>query len=467
MFYALFSQGQALCALSVALTLAVGSASASAADIAPARPFPQISVQVKLTALADSLPEQVVQTEAAQYLRYAPSLLDLGYSQKEVDILFSSVPDEGLLALLDRDYTALALECVQQPHFSGANFQRYLSYGLSNPALTAEEVVTRVNTGLDYEPYSNVTAAKDPGAVDVLVNKYHALDSAFVPELVRMSSRYASYSAYMEPTAYEWFTKMVDDARAEGLKLYCVSAYRSYSYQNNLYQRYVKRDGQKAADTYSARPGYSEHQTGLAVDINTASRLAHFENTAQYRWLSENSWKYGFILRYPQGKQDITGFTFEPWHYRFVGLETAKAVYESGLTYDEYVASQPSDSLPATALTVQGRECTLERGLVRLGGIYYLPADELAGALGFTYRQSGEMEVVLSSRTSTLTLRRDETQCTLGSQICTLAHAPFVQGGDMLVPVEELAGLLGLSVTEADRTLALTVLMPSSPVSFL
>ena len=103
------------------------------------------------------------------------------------------------------------------------------------------------------------------------------------------------------------------------------------------------------ADTYSARPGFSEHQTGLALDINTASRSAHFETTATYRWLIENCWRYGFILRYPEGREDITGFCFEPWHYRFVGRTLALQVRESGLTYDEFLARRAVDR-PHTCL---------------------------------------------------------------------------------------------------------------------
>lgn len=473
MFHAFSSRTRALCALSAALALAVGAASgASAAQVRPAaQSLTQVSLLAQTAgqaaAMADSLPSQADRTEVAQYLSCAPRLLALGYSQGEVDALFSAADSGGILALLDQDYTPRAAEYAGQLHFRPACLQRYLSYGSENPELSAQDVVTRVNIGLDGAQYTGVTAVEDPGAVDVLVNKYSCLDSGFVPELVRMGSQYASYGGYMEPTAYEWFTKMVDDAREEGLRLYCVSAYRSYAYQGSLYQRYVKRDGQAAADTYSARAGSSEHQTGLAVDINTASRLAHFENTAQYQWLSENSWKYGFILRYPQGKSDITGFTFEPWHYRFVGLETAQAVYESGLTYDEYVAMRAEETAPAAALTLQGRECRLERGLVRLGGVYYLSAEELAEALGFEYRQTEEGTAVLASRSRVVALSRDTARCTLDGQSCQLEQACFVQNGALMVPVEGLAALLGLSSAQAERTLALTVSMPGGPVSFL
>ena len=103
-----------------------------------------------------------------------------------------------------------------------------------------------------------------------------------------------------------------------------------------MYDRYVKRDGKKKADIYSARPGYSEHQTGLCTDINTVD--SSFANTKEAKWLADNSYKYGFILRFPKGKEDITGYKYEPWHYRYVGEETAKIIYDEDLTLEEYYA---------------------------------------------------------------------------------------------------------------------------------
>ena len=179
--------------------------------------------------------------------------------------------------------------------------------------------------------------------------------------------------------------EMADAAREDGITLYSVSAYRSYSYQDSLYRRYTAQDGVEA-DTYSARPGFSEHQTGLALDINTASRSAHFETTATYRWLIENCWRYGFILRYPEGREDITGFCFEPWHYRFVGRTLALQVRESGLTYDEFLARRAVDR-PHTALCAG--DMPLEAVPILLDGICWLPAQAVAAAFGRTAAISG------------------------------------------------------------------------------
>lgn len=138
----------------------------------------------------------------------------------------------------------------------------------------------------------------------------------------------------MTPETKAAYDEMLKDAAAAGLTLKSVSDFRSYETQDQLYKNYCARDGQAAADTYSARPGHSEHQTGLAIDINCAGSA--FDNTPEAKWLAENCWKYGFILRYPKGKENITGYQYESWHIRYVGKDWAKKITDSGLTMEEY-----------------------------------------------------------------------------------------------------------------------------------
>jgi len=132
------------------------------------------------------------------------------------------------------------------------------------------------------------------------------------------------------------FNNMKNDASKEGINLNIISGYRSYSSQNYIYNNYVKKDGKNKADTYSARPGHSEHQTGLAADIN--SLYTSFINTKEGKWLNENCHKYGFIIRYPKGKEEITGYIYEPWHIRYVGVELSTKLYNNGnwISLEEY-----------------------------------------------------------------------------------------------------------------------------------
>lgn len=160
------------------------------------------------------------------------------------------------------------------------------------------------------------------------------------------------------PECQSAFSSMQSAAAANGLNIYNASGFRSYSLQNDLYTRYSNRDGKAAADRYSARPGHSEHQTGLALDLNDITSA--FANTAEGKWVAENCWRYGFILRYPQGKEAQTGYMYEPWHIRYVGVDAATKIYESGLCLEEYygITSVYDDSSSAASQTVKEIETT-------------------------------------------------------------------------------------------------------------
>lgn len=140
----------------------------------------------------------------------------------------------------------------------------------------------------------------------------------------------------LDKDAYEAWKLMKSDAASLGLNLWAQSGYRSYDYQNDLYNGYIKRNGKTAADTFSARPGASEHQTGLAFDLNTISNS--FKDTAEGKWVAKNAFIYGYILRYPEGKTNETGYIYEPWHIRYVGKELAKELYNNGnwITMERY-----------------------------------------------------------------------------------------------------------------------------------
>ena len=227
---------------------------------------------------------------------------------------------------------------IKNSNYYEKNYERYIKYKDKTKDLTDDEIITNVNVGIDNKFYTNIRSSDLDKDILVLCNKYNKLPSNYVPKLTNIGSNYSSNGGKLHPVAYEYFKEMVDGAKLDGIKLYNVSAYRSYNTQKYLYNRYVDRDGVSKADTYSARPGHSEHQTGLATDINTASSSKHFENTKEYAWLISNSYKYGFILRYPKGKEYITGYKYEPWHYRYVGKEVATYIYQNDITYEEYYA---------------------------------------------------------------------------------------------------------------------------------
>lgn len=171
----------------------------------------------------------------------------------------------------------------------------------------------------------------------LLVNPWNPVPDDYEVTLKKLRNNY-----YVDERIYPELQQMFDDARAQGIYPLIVSAYRTNDYQNGLYQdkinSYIKQGYSKAeatrlADGWVARPGYSEHQTGIAVDINAERGTGR----SVYDWLEKNSYKYGFIVRYPADKVSITGINYEPWHVRYVGKEAAKYMYEHDLVLEEYL----------------------------------------------------------------------------------------------------------------------------------
>ncbi len=187
---------------------------------------------------------------------------------------------------------------------------------------------------------------QEPEKIDVLVNKKRNLPNDYVPaDLVKLSEVPTVLENpevnQLRSAAYEALKELFKAANEEeGYELYARSGYRSYNTQTSLYSSYVDSYGQKAADKYSAKPGQSEHQTGLSIDITCEAMNLKlddtFGDTEEGKWVQENAHRFGYIIRYPKGKEDITGYMYEPWHIRYLGEELATNVYESGLTLEEY-----------------------------------------------------------------------------------------------------------------------------------
>lgn len=241
--------------------------------------------------------------------------------------------EQGVLS--DAELVLLAL-----PNARTDRLARYLTWAEVHRSDTPENTVFCVNMDRDLGFYSTISEAADPSGLGVLVNKIYALPADYVPVLELLGDPYGSGS--LHPEAAKAFRTMADAAWAEGVSLRSVSAYRSYDRQKLTYNGYLRQNEQSVVDTFSARPGHSEHQTGLSLDINVASSRAHFEDTKAFGWLKEHCAEYGFILRYDLGKESVTGYRFEPWHYRYVGVEVAKTCMEQGLCYEEYLALQPN-----------------------------------------------------------------------------------------------------------------------------
>lgn len=193
-------------------------------------------------------------------------------------------------------------------------------------------------------------AALNPEAITVLVNKHYSLPEGYTPDDlvypdVRFTFQEKNEKRMMRKEAAEALEKLFAAADQEGLPLAGVSAYRSQQRQKQLFDAYVRKDGLKKAQTYSAYPGTSEHQTGLAIDVagadGSCAIMDCFGSKPEAKWLAGNAFKFGYIIRYPQGKEEITGYKYEPWHLRYVGKTIAEEIQEGNMTLEEYFNAVP------------------------------------------------------------------------------------------------------------------------------
>ena len=224
-----------------------------------------------------------------------------------------------------------------EKYFICNNLEKYLSY-VTLHDLSATEVIREVNVGLYRGYYEDMVATDVSKNYLMIVNKYYYLTGEFEPDDLETISNGCNGGG--NPTlrhdARVQFENLCNDAKKLGLNIHSVSAYRSYATQVRVYNSKVQNRGQAVADTISARPGNSEHQTGLTLDVNQTS--SEFAKTNEYTWLQNNAYKYGFIERYPKDDVKITGYDWEPWHYRYIGIEEATKLHEEGITFDEYYA---------------------------------------------------------------------------------------------------------------------------------
>ena len=261
-------------------------------------------------------------------------LRDIGYETDQLQNLFGTLDFKEITPLL-----------VYTFQF---NEQTYIDDVVANRETSSTGTFTLSHSYRD--DYDSPIMIETPVTTS-LVNKKYMLREDYIPEgLTSISSEYAVEGMQLKQEAADAFLKFAQAGYNASVPIYAINAYVSAQDQNTAYQNAVTWYGETAADIYAARVGASEHQSGLAVNIAVVGEdNTDYSTTNAYQWTSQNCINYGFIQRYPQGKEAITGFSFEPSHYRYVGTETAKQVSESGLTYDEfyclYLASWTDESL--------------------------------------------------------------------------------------------------------------------------
>ena len=274
---------------------------------------------------------------------YEYKFLNKGYD-KDTTYYFLKFDKNQKDYLLSLEYNDYVINILKEKYFIWKNIDRYISYYNENKDKNLSDIISIVNVNADKNWYDESIVKEadltDPKAM--LVNKFHHLPSNYDDNLniVTVKNWYAFGERKILDYVYDAFIKMYNAAKENGLSIIINSGFRTNSEQYKLYNDRKTKNGEEYADKYAARPLYSEHETGLALDVFTYDypTTTTFENSPEYKWLLDNSYKYGFILRYPKDKEYLTGYAYESWHYRYLGVELATKVYESGLTYDEYYA---------------------------------------------------------------------------------------------------------------------------------
>lgn len=265
-------------------------------------------------------------------------LLKIGYSNSDINIILSHGTDESVSEFTKRDKVRYLEEFFSFDFAKLENFDRYVQYS-DETGDSEYDTVLYVNLNLDQDDYSDpVTVSKF--SLDMLVNKHRQLKEDFVPsDLTTIDAKYASDDDLeCSRLALNAFVEMYEAAEKDGYHLVINSSYRSYQDQVDLTELYLKTYGQSYVDKYVAKPGFSEHQTGLAFDIGSRD-VNVFANSKEYTWMQDNAYRYGFVLRFDKRYEDLTGFRSEPWHYRYVGKDIAKYIYEhNNMALEEYYA---------------------------------------------------------------------------------------------------------------------------------
>lgn len=263
-------------------------------------------------------------------------LLDKKYTVKETNNITKNSTNDSLNEFVKKDYIENISSYLKYDYAKTKNIDRYIKY-YNETRDSYDNIVIFVNIGLDNDFYTDTTTTDDYSDT-VLVNKYCSVSEKYKPKKLRKIDKsfwVDNEEQYAADVAASAFEEMAKKAAEENIYILANSTYRSYEKQEEVFNTYKDLYGEKYALKYAAKPGFSEHQTGLVIDVASKTEDI-FANSKEYPWMKENSYKYGFIQRYEKGKEDITGYKSEAWHYRYVGKKIAKYIHEHDITYEEY-----------------------------------------------------------------------------------------------------------------------------------
>lgn len=270
-------------------------------------------------------------------------LTQVGYTLEESKLIIEKLNNENESYFVNNTKNNYIIDLLNEKYFLEKNLYEYLEYKKDNKKKSFKDVVAIVNVGANKDWYDTKSIKETDLSKGnlMIVNKFNYLKEDYEPsDITSIDLSYSYSNNRVSKETNDAYIEMAKAAKNDGVQLMANSTYRTYKRQDEIYKEFYYSKGISYADKYAARAGYSEHQTGLAIDIFTSgtSTTSNFEESDAFKWLSNNAYKYGFILRYPKDKEYLTGYEYESWHYRYVGVETATKVYNEDITYDEYYA---------------------------------------------------------------------------------------------------------------------------------
>lgn len=260
-------------------------------------------------------------------------LCDFEYKDDEIKTIINFLDTNSIDKITK--YMPNLISYIGYSHFNIDNYDQYITSNINDIG----KRISYVNIGLNNPFYKNTKESINLDTNLILVNKHYKLSEDYPPydlEVVKSSCSSKS-DLKLKHDAKVAFEKLCDDAVKNKYKVMAFSGYRSYEYQKNLYKDYLKNNSESYVDTFVARAGHSEHQTGLAIDISDGSGNSIFSTTKEYQWVKDIAHKYGFVIRYTKEFTPITGYKDEAWHIRYVGVDVATYLYQNNITLEEYL----------------------------------------------------------------------------------------------------------------------------------
>lgn len=278
---------------------------------------------------------KIIYCEHDNLVKNINKLLDKGYSNNDVSIILTHGDDNDVSEFAKRDRVKYLEEFYEYPYAKIKYYDRYVQYSYE----TGEDektTVLHIGLNMDKEEYKDATNVKR-FSYTMLVNKYHSLSEDFIPiDLIEVPDEYRGSEVVLaNSTALRAMIQLIEAANTEGLKPLIADGYRSHDDMVEMAEFYRKWYGDSYVDNYIAKPGYSEHQTGLAFDMASAT-VKSFGNSNEYKWMVDNAHKYGFIARFTKRGESLTGYRAEAGHFRYVGKEVAEYIYKNRITLEEY-----------------------------------------------------------------------------------------------------------------------------------